>query len=298
MRSYQMNIREAAIEDLRQRRLRLEQALASSDGSSGPRNKIGSSIFPMVRQPSNSNRGAKGQVHCFKAGGHVPHESDLERKFFHLMEWDYTVDTFVAQPFKVPYKLANGRVSHYTPDCFAISSDVFVRRGAKYAPTAFEIKTKEELELGWLELKPKLRAARSFLAESGFRFRILTEDRINPQFLKNVVFLLGYRGPRFMLRSKKEDEIVERLIWSVKRSNDDFTPRDLLSRVADVAAREDIIPWMWNLYADYVFQCDLMVPLTLDTVSWRVGDAGGNIDNVGAADFRADWRHPDNDWRR
>jgi len=273
------------------------QALASSNGTPA-RNKIGASIFPMVRQPSTSNRGAKGHVHCFKAGGHVPHESDVERKFYQLMEWDYSVDTFVVQPFKVPYRLSNGRVSQYTPDCFTISSDVFVNDGPKFAPTAFEIKTKEQLEEEWSELKPKLRAARSFLGESGFRFRILTEDRIHPQFLKNVEFLLGYRGPRFMNRSAMDREIVERLIWAVKRSNDDFTPRDLLQRVSDVAAREDVIPWMWNLYADYVFQCDLLVPLTLDTVSWRVGDAGGDILNLGAADDRADWRQPENDWRR
>lgn len=119
-------------------------------------------------------------------------------------------------------------MTHYTPDCFAISSQLFSESGSKYAPTAFEIKTKEQLDEEWSELKPKLRAARSFLAESGFRFRILTEDRIHPQLLKNVEFLLGYRGPRFMLRTKKEEEIVERLMWAVKRSNDDFTPRDLL----------------------------------------------------------------------
>ena len=298
MRTYQMNIREAAIQELRQRRLRLVQALASAEVTGAPRNKIGSTIFPMVRQPSNSNRGAKGHVHCFKAGGHVPHESDVERKFYQLMEWDYTVDTFVVQPFKVPFKRSNGKVTHYTPDCFAISSQLFSGRGPKYAPTAFEIKTREELDEEWPELKPKLRAARSFLAESGFRFRVLTEDRIHPRFLENVVFLLGYRGPRFMLRTKKEEEIVERLMWSVKRSNDDFTPRELLARVSDVAAREDIIPWMWNLYADYVFQCDLLVPLTLDTISWRVGDAGANMLNFGTADYRADWRQPENDWRR
>lgn len=292
-----MNIREAAIQELRLRRQRLVQALASSNGTLA-RNKIAASIFPMVRHPSTSNRGTKGHVHCFKAGGHVPHESDVERKFYQLMEWDYSVDTFVVQPFKVPYRLGNGRVSHYTPDCFAISSDVFAGDGPKYAPTAFEIKTRDELKEQWSELKPKLRAARSFLSESGFRFRLLTEDRVHPQFLKNIEFLLGYRGPRFMMRSAKEDQIVERLIWAVKRSNDDFTPRDLLTRVNDVAAREDVIPWMWNLYADYVFQCDLLVPLTLDTVSWRVGDAGADILNLGAADDRADWRHPDNDWRR
>ena len=70
------------------------QALASADGTAASRNKIGSTIFPLVRQPSNSNRGVKGHVHCYKAGGHVPHESDIERKFYQLMEWDYTVDTF------------------------------------------------------------------------------------------------------------------------------------------------------------------------------------------------------------
>lgn len=214
------------------------------------------------------------------------------------MEWDYTVDTFVAQPFSVPYELPSGKVSHYTPDCFAISSDVFKSSGAKYAPTAFEIKTRQGLAEEWPRLKPKLRAARSFLSESGFRFRILTEDRIHPQFHKNIEFLLGYRGPRFLLRTNKEREIVDRIIWSVKRTNDDFTPRQVLARVSGVAAMDDIVPWLWNLYADYVFQCDLLKPLSLDTVSWCAGDAGGDIPNVGLPNRRADWRRAENDWRR
>ena len=293
-----MNIREAAIEELTLRRLRLEQSLASTNNTTIPRNKVGSTIFPMVRQPSNSNRGAKGHVHCYKAGGHVPHESDIERKFYQLMEWDYTVDTFAVQPFKVPYKRPSSRMSFYTPDCLAISSNLFVDSEVKYAPTVFEIKTNEELAEEWAELKPKLRAARSFLAESGFRFRLLTENQIHPHFLKNIEFLLGYRGPRFMLRSKNEEQIVEELMWAVKRSNEDFTPRDLLTRVGNVAPREDVIPWMWNLYSDYVFQCDLLVPLTLDTVSWRVGDAGANMLNFGTTSTRPDWRQKANDWRR
>ena len=46
-----MNIREAAIQELRLRRQRLVQALASSNGKLA-RNKIAASIFPMVRHRS------------------------------------------------------------------------------------------------------------------------------------------------------------------------------------------------------------------------------------------------------
>jgi hypothetical protein len=299
LRTYQMNIREAALLDLRFRRGKLLEALSCPPGTETPREKFASSIFPPVRSPSPSAWGTQGHVFCFKAGGLVPYDSLVERNFYVLMEWDYTIDTFVAQPFKIPYSRPNGRIAHYTPDCFCISYSVLEAQSPRYAPTAYEIKTKKELEEDWPALKPKLRAARSFLSESGFRFRLLTEDRINPVFLENIEFLLGFRGPRFMLRTKHEGQIIKAIMEVVKDLNDgDFTPRFLLEKVSGLAAREHLIPWVWNLYADYVLQCDLLKPLTLDTVSWRVGDSGESMQNCGALCYRADWRRPENDWRR
>lgn len=298
MRSYQMNIRKDALRELAMRRTQLVQALACPENSQVPHHTLGKTIFPPVRQPSMYGRGTRGEVHCNKAGGLVHHESAVERDFFRIMEWDYTVDTFAVQPFKVQYERPNGRASHYTPDCFAISDKFFVGSASKYEPTAFEIKTRDDLRADWAELKPKLRAGRSFLVESGFRFRILTEDRIHPIFLTNINFLLKFRGPRFLLRSRAEALIIDRLMRYVKRKNDDFTPRELLDQFTGPEPREQVIPWMWNLYADYVLQCDLLTPLTLDTVSWRCGDAGEGIQNCGFPDKRADWRQPENDWRR
>lgn len=274
----------------------MAEALATSKEAGAARGKTAASIFPPVRSPGSHGWGNTGRVPAWKAGGSVAFESLIERSFYLLMEWDYTVETFVAQPFKVPYRLPSGRASHYTPDCFVISGDFFLKRSPKYAPTAFEIKSRQQLDEEWADLKPKLRAGQAFLRESGFRFKLLTEDRINPIFLKNVEFLLSYRGPDFALRTKAEVQIVEQLMWHTRRL-DEFTPRHLLERVAGVAPREQIIPWLWNLYADYVFQCDLLTPLTLDAVSWRCGDAG-SFANCGAEDFRADWRQPENDWRR
>jgi len=244
-------------------------------------------------------RGNTGEVHCYKAGGLVHHESAVERDFFRIMEWDYTVDTFVVQPFQVPYKRADGRPTTYTPDCFAISYKLFIGTAPKYEPTAFEIKTRDDLRENWEDLKPKLRAGRNFLAEGGFRFRLLTENRINQVFLTNITFLLKFRGPRFMLRTPAEAKVIDRLMAYIRGKSDaDFTPREVLDNYGGPETREQVIPWMWNLYADYVLHCDLLVPLTLDTVSWRRGDAGEGFANAGSPDFRADWRQPENDWRR
>ena len=299
MLTYQMNIREQALQDFAKRRSRLFASLETpSDGAGATRHQAARQCFPAVRTPSLYSNGMRGKLHCFKAGGLIEHESALERDFYRLMEWDYGVDTFVAQPFKVPYKLKSGRNSHYTPDCFVISSDDVRGESGFYAPTAYEIKERSELDEKWPEIKHKLKAARSFLSESGFRFRLLTEDRIHPVFLKNIEFLLEFRGPRFLFRSLLTNEIVERLFTVAESAKGDFTPRYLLERTSDLAAQEEIIPWLWNLYTDYVFQCDLLVPLSLDTVSWLCGHAGRGMTNVGFPSKRPDWRHPDNDWRR
>lgn len=298
MRTYQMNIRDEALRELSAKRKRLVDVLECPRDLEVPRHMLAKTIFPPVREPSLYGRGNRGSVHCFKAGGLVAHESGVERDFFRIMEWDYTVDTFVAQPFKVPYRRPNGRNSHYTPDCFVMSDSFFRGKARIYEPTAFEIKTKQELEEDWDDLKPKFRAARSFLRESGFRFRLLTEDRIHPVFLTNISFLLNYRGTMYMRRKPNERTIVERFLQVVKQSNSDFTPNYLLSKACDLAPREQLIPWIWNLYADYVFQCDLLTPLTLDTVSWRCGEAARDIANCGFPSKRPDWRQPENDWRR
>ncbi len=88
-----MNIREEAIRDLNLRRERLVQALECQVAGEIPHHKIGQSIFPLVRKPSMNGFGTRGSVHCYKAGGLVPHESAAERDFYRVMEWDYTVDT-------------------------------------------------------------------------------------------------------------------------------------------------------------------------------------------------------------
>lgn len=243
-------------------------------------------------------RGTTGELFCFKAGGMVAYESALERDFYRVMEWDYTVDSFAAQPYKVPYRLASGGVGTYTPDCIVLSAKFWLGDATKYNPTAYEIKFSQDFREQWPDNKLKLRSAYGFMHESGVRFKLLTESRLNPVFVENITFLLGFRGTRYLNRTEREGRLVEAIMEAVRPIENGFTPRQVLSAVEGLAPRAQVIPWLWNLYTDYVFQCDLFTPLTLDTVSWRCGAAGLIHANCGGPDKRADWRQPENDWRR
>lgn len=296
MRRYQDAIREAAVKELAGRLGRLVRALECPADRETP--SAARTAFPPVRKPSPYGRGTDGEVFCFKAGGLVPYESALERDFYRVMEWDYTVDSFVAQPYKIPYCLPSGRLSMYTPDCFVLSYKFFQGGATKYEPTAFEIKYRSDFRERWPQDKAKYRSARSFMRDSGFRFRLLTEAQLNPCFVENITFLLGFRGTRFFTRTARERHLIDAIMEAVIPMENNFTPRQLLAALEGVAPRAQIIPWMWNLYSDYVFQCDLLEPLTLDTLSWRCGMASSMIANFGMPDRRADWRQDKNDWRR
>ena len=235
----------------------------------------------------------------------MPHESAVERDFYRIMEWDYSVETFAVQPMSLPYPRPTGRMGKYTPDCLVVSYKpyaTYVNWGGRFAPTVYEIKTRESLADEWPTLRPKLKAARRLLADAGYRFKLLTEDRINPVFLTNITFLLRFRGPRFLYRNASDRAIQATLAHTLNKSKRfsmvDFTPRDLLDSVDHCAPRELIIPWLWNLYAEYVIQCDLFRPLTLDTVSYHGGWTEPNTENIGFPCCRPDWRQPENDWRR
>lgn len=296
MRRYQEAMYEVAKRRLALKVREAERMLECDPGRETP--LAARALFPPLRQPSQYSRGTMGETYCYKAGGLVPHESALERDFYSVMEWDYTVDFFVAQACRVPYRKPTGDMGSFFPDCLVFSDKPFKGKAAKYAPTVYEIKSNAELDQGDPELLAKLDAAATFLKACGLRFQVLNEVLIDPTYLENIKFLLGFCGPRFFMRKPEESRIVAQIMRVVYPVEQEFTPEMILKSLEGLAPREQIIPWIWNLYSDYVFQCDLLKPLSLQTKSWRCGDAGDHMANCGLPDKRADWRQPENDWRR
>ena len=295
MRTHSKFIRELAIKEIAsRRRIHAERTQAELSGRldtfepSQPR-------FVPVRQPLISPTSPTGQLLCYKALGLVPYESLLERDFYRLIEWDYSIDRMEVQPVKIPYRKASGRSGLYVPDVAVYPYRIFRNRTPVDRPTIYEIKPRALLREQWPENRLKFRAARAFCKDAGFRFRLLTDAELNPAFIDNITFLLRFRGPRFYQRTPLEQIIVDDLHeWMWEQSNRPFTPNDLLGAIGGrYCPREQVIPWMWHLYSDYVIQCDMLKPMKMDTISWRCGDSG-----VGFWSDLPDWRQPENDWRR
>lgn len=249
--------------------------------------------FKPVRQPSTSGTSNTGQFLSYKAGGLVPYDSILERDFYKVMEWDYGIESFKVQPVKIPYRKVDGRHGEYVPDVLVYQDKLFRKDWPSFCPTVYEIKPRAVLKEEWDEVKPKLRAGRDFCRKAGFRFRLLTDAELNHDYLANISFLLRFRGPRFVQRSRTEAAIVKSLMDEMLCGDEFFTPNSLLDRVEGrVAPRMRVIPWMWHLYSDYIIQCDMLTPMSMDTISWRCGDGGRG------GPSRPDWRRIENDWRR
>lgn len=296
MRKYRDAIRETLRLEKAEKLYRVRKVLSCTRDRETP--AAARAEMPPQRQPSLYSHGHMGTIQSFKAGGAVDYESEVERSFFRIMEWDYTVDFFVAQPCSVPIQLPSEKLGRYTPDCMVISSPLFVREGEKYKPTVYEIKQQADLGNELRAMRPRLRTAIGFLRDAGFRFKLLTDSKINETFLANITFLLEFRGTRFMYRMREEGDIVQAIMDAVYEVQDGFNPEYILSKLEGNFPRENVIPWIWNLYADYVFHCDLLKPLTLRTLSWQSGDAADDMGNFGMPDYKADWRQPENDWRR
>ena len=102
------------------------------------------------------------------------------------------------------------------------------------------------------------------------------------------------KWPSGLQRTRLQQVIVDDLHEWMLEAKRPFTPYELLDAVGGrYCPREEVIPWMWHLYAEYVIQCDILRPMKMDTISWRCGDCG-----VGFPADEPDWRHPENDWRR
>lgn len=120
------------------------------------------------------------------------YESSLERDFFELMMADPAVASVEEQPVRLDYTASNGMKRHYTPDALVTfhPNSCF---GTAAMPLLCEIKYRDEYRERFSELKERLKVARRYAREKGWRFRVFTDREIRSTRLKNVRFLAGFR---------------------------------------------------------------------------------------------------------
>lgn len=191
-------------------------------------------------------------------------ESSLERDLLLLAHWDYEVDWYQSQPVKIEFFDSEGKARTYTPDLL-ISYRTIKLRGKPpktRKPLLCEVKYREDLIAQRPILKPKFRAARAYAKANGYEFRVLTELEIRTEYLKNVQFLWSYRFAYFHLHHYE-------MINFVLREMEETDPATLLMACySSETLRGEALWTLWCMIARRWIQCDLHMPLTMQTRIW------------------------------
>lgn len=183
-------------------------------------------------------------------------EGLLERDYMILLEFDDSVKGFEEQPVKIPVRVKGRRAVNYVPDMLVHFHPG--PGGRERKPHLVEIKPKRYLEKNAEKYKPKFSAARSYVAEKGWIFRILTEDDIRSQFLVNLKFLREYH--HFTPSAPEVDSVID-AVQSLKGNCTFSTVVDYLCG-DDADRRLLTIPVVWHLVATHRLVVDLHKPLT------------------------------------
>jgi hypothetical protein len=219
------------------------------------------SMTQPVRKIPKNYRNTTGLISTAKSDRMTAYESRLEHDFMKLVEFDPCVSHYVEQPVRIEFTDATGRPRTYTPDIL-VSYHPNQDPAQNTKPLLVEIKYRKDLFKNWADLKPKFRAARRYAREQGWEFRIITEVEIRTPYLKNVLFLLGYRD----LRSS--DAEVRRLIETLKRLGE-ADPDEVLEAISeDRIKRAQLLPTLWHLVANHNISADLTQPLTMRSRLW------------------------------
>jgi hypothetical protein len=219
----------------------------------------GTDLEKPVREIPKNFRNVTGIAAHKKANGPAMYESSLERDFITLLEFCPEVDRYTVQPLKLEWCDDQGGLHTYTPDTY-----VQFNRPAKSdkIPWVCEIKYREDLKQNWKELRPKFKAAHRFCRAQGWRFRILTEDRIRTPYLDNARFLLRYRNP---IPDAALMEILDKRLEDMRET----TPLGLVRAIyRNEWNQAKLIPVLWYMVATFQIGIDLQEPLTMESAIW------------------------------
>lgn len=211
-----------------------------------------------IRKIPKNYRHVTGKLANTKSEGLAGFESTLERDFLSLLEFSPEVVMFDVQPVEIEWIDSKGKLRKYTPDVL-----VHYNEATELKPTIFEVKYRSDLRKNWDDLKPKFMEALSFAKRRGWRFKLVSEQEIRTDFLKNAKFLLKFKfqnsyNPAYI------NMILERL-----ESVSATTPTELIESVfEDELAQASVIPTLWYLVATFQVGCDLDLPLNMRSRIW------------------------------
>lgn len=217
--------------------------------------------LPPARKIGLGRRALTGLIPSKKLseGASARFESSLERDFFALLEFSNDVLGWDPQPVQIP--VPGGRP--YVPD--VLVHWIGPSRALDSTESVlYEIKYRAELRENWSELLPRFRAASRYARERGWRFRLMTDDRIRTSALYNAKFLLPY------LSDTPNEQDMLQLLHALGLLIE-TTPADLLRACTqDPWVQGRLVTSLWRMVAGRTVGTDLTSKLTMNSVIWHV----------------------------
>ena len=221
--------------------------------------------IPQQTRKIRPTRRSVSGIFSFRGQVSIPFESTLERDFLVKKEFSQIVLEVIPQPVQIPFVASNGRTFTYTPDFLVYFRASDYAWGECLKPLLVEVKPREVLQAGWLDMKPKFRAALRYAKEQGWDFRIQDESRIRDQVFENIMFLRRY---------KKMEFPYEETQWILENLRDmgQAPFQYLLGRHFSGTTETAVgISHLWHMLATGLLECDLTLPLNNDVVLWIAG---------------------------
>lgn len=209
-----------------------------------------------VRKIPTNRRSLTGFVASRRDGRMVASESSLERDLLVLLDFDPSVERYEEQPVRIEYRDARGRRRTYTPDVLVYFRQDIAQKQTT-TPLLYEVKYRADLSENWPQIKPKVRAARTYARGRGWRFKLITEREIRTPYLQSVKFLRQYRR-------LQPDDAERQLLLDHLREVGESDPETLLSAIhLERVRRAELLPTLWHLIAVGDIYADLDEPLTM-----------------------------------
>lgn len=216
--------------------------------------------YPPLRKIGVLTRSMGGRL----VGGNR-YESSLERDFMLLMAWDLTVARISPQPVRIPVQDPSALRKSYTPDVLV---EWLPGDGVARPAELVEVKYREAFVGEWRSWRAIGRAAQSFAAERGWKFRFATETEVRTAKLANVRRLMPYR------RRQANPDAVAALRCRLQ-ARGPMAVVDLVPETEEPTRRAAMLNALWCQLATSTFRFEVDQLLTPRTVISLAGATHG-----------------------
>jgi hypothetical protein len=210
--------------------------------------------MPSVRKIPVKTRSVAGYFYSVKNKRNIDFESQLEKKFYFMFEFDGEIESYQEQPVKVE-TILKGRKITYVPDCLICFKPILNKK-----PLLVEIKYLKEIIEKKEKIANKAKAVSKYSKENGYLFKIFTDKKLNDTYIDNIKFLYRYsERPKLNGRYGEYESRIDSALCSSANS---LTVNNILNAAAlNEQDKMNILPVIWHMAFTKKLLINLYEPL-------------------------------------